>query len=348
MSKPVIGVVGNGVVGSATAKAYRAAGYTVNIWDTVPHRRQQGWDETVLSGVVFLCLPSPRKADGTGCDVSAIENVCELIADTRRTTPSDTAYVLRSTVPVGTTRRLAEKYGLPLVHSPEFLDAATATRDAADPAVNIVGGTVGDPEAASVAASDLYRTRFPGVPLLVMRADESEAVKLVANAFFAVKNAFFNEVYAYCRRAGLDYSAVREGVVDTGRVGAVHTLVPGPDGKVGFGGACLPTGFTAVDETGKLVPVESVRPGQRIRSTNAGVSRSEVKKVVKTISTAWTGNLIVLRFVGGEIRCTPDHLFPVVRDGILQLVRADGIRTTDKLLRSRDAAQTDPPVVRNL
>lgn len=86
----------------------------------------------------------------------------------------------------------------------------------------------------------LYKSRFPGVPLYMMTSDESEAVKLFTNGFFAVKIAFFNEVRALADKLGLDWERVLGGVLSDGRISHNHTQVPGPDGQRGFGGACLP------------------------------------------------------------------------------------------------------------
>ena len=73
-----------------------------------------------------------------------------------------------------------------------------------------------------------------------MSSDESELMKLALNAFFSTKVAYWNEVESYCRAAGIDYETVRAACVAEGRVGDLHTHVPGPDGQRGFGGKCLP------------------------------------------------------------------------------------------------------------
>lgn len=225
-----IGVVGGGVTGSATAAAWRGHCDEVRVYDTDPARRTCDDAFTALKcDAVFVCLPE-----------TAVDGFFEAVTvgghDDRKTRN----YVLRSTVPVGTTRRLAERYGLPnLVHSPEFLTERTAAEDAANPRLNVIGVSAGD-NSAGKRLYRLYGKRWPGVPIRTMKSDESELVKLALNGFFATKVAFWNEVESYCRAAGIDYETVRAACVAEGRVGDLHTRVPGPDGGRGFGGKCLP------------------------------------------------------------------------------------------------------------
>lgn len=230
-----IGVVGGGVTGSATAAAWRGHCDEVRVYDTDPARRTCDDAFTALKcDAVFVCLPETA-VDGFFGAVTVGGH------DDRKTRN----YVLRSTVPVGTTRRLAERYGLPnLVHSPEFLTERTAAEDAANPRLNVVGVPAVQWRCKDVAPvtslEELYGIRWPGVPVRVMTSDASELVKLATNSFFATKVAFWNEIESYCRAAGVDYETVRAACVAEGRVGDLHTRVPGPDGERGFGGKCLP------------------------------------------------------------------------------------------------------------
>jgi UDPglucose 6-dehydrogenase len=143
---------------------------------------------------------------------------------------------------------MQEQYGsewLSILHSPEFLTQRCAHVDFQCPARNIIG-VPGWPhvtpamESVALALGTLYRTRFPGVPCLLMQSDESELVKLAQNAFFATKVAFFNLVYELAQAKGLSFENVRAGMLSDGRIAHAHTAVPGPSGELGFGGACLP------------------------------------------------------------------------------------------------------------
>lgn len=225
-----LGIVGNGVVGSATARCYLEHVDEVRVYDELKERRTHTLEEAIDTDFVFVCLPTPQKKDGS-CDVSIID---EFFSEA----PKGRRYVLRSTVPVGTTERLYREFDW-IVHSPEFLTARCAHVDAQIPSRNIVGYPWA-PNLSTCPLAQLYLSRFPGTPLHTMFSNASEAVKLIQNSFFATKVAFFNEAYSFCQKLGIDWDAVMRGILADGRIVPSHTRVPGPDGKRGFGGACLP------------------------------------------------------------------------------------------------------------
>lgn len=227
-----LGVIGGGVVGSARARSFLEHAAEVRVYDVQKQRATHTLLEVLECDLIFICLPTPQSADGSA-DISAIEQFC---ANHRGYTKN---FVLKSTVPIGTTRLLRERYELPnLIHSPEFLTARCAFTDAQMPSRNIIGAP-GNCECA-IFLKELYQTRFPGVPVLRMYSDESEAVKLVLNSFFAVKVGFFSEVNALAEKLDLNWNRIMEAVLADGRIAYSHTRVPGPDGKKGFGGTCLP------------------------------------------------------------------------------------------------------------
>lgn len=239
-----IGIIGGGTVGRATARAFVEHVDEVRVWDTLKERcthYSEGRGQVLEADLVFVCLPTPQKQDSLECDISVVEEFFKSIIPTDRLTAN---FVLRSTVPIGTTKRLSKLYSIPnLVHSPEFLTARCAVTDAHTPSRNIIGSpavAVNNPgDSCRYKLWDLYTTRFPGVPCYLMPSDESEAVKLFVNGFFATKIAYFNEVRTLADKLGLDWGRVMEGVLSDGRIAHSHMQVPGPDGKRGFGGACL-------------------------------------------------------------------------------------------------------------
>jgi UDP-glucose 6-dehydrogenase len=242
-----IGIVGGGVTGRATARAWLEHCEEVRVYDLLPERRTHDVFETRRCDLVFVCLPEDA--------VDAFFAVSSSLG--KESIGRNANYVLRSTVPIGTTRRLREKFDLPnLVHNPEFLTARCAVADACNPAVLIIGMPdryLRDQETVEPglvcnfptqicyrALRRAYEDRFPGIPIQAMSSNESEAVKLFLNGFFAVKVAFFNELRTLADKLGLDWETVRAGMMADGRICPSHTRVPGPDGRRGFGGACLP------------------------------------------------------------------------------------------------------------
>lgn len=232
-----VAVIGGGTVGKAVARTYLEFVDEVRVWDVRPERRTVDEVDAALDcDIVFLCLPTPQHQMGGGLDVSAVEDLCRQLPGSF---PSANL-VLKSTVPVGTTRRLAETYGLKnLVHSPEFLTARCAEIDARIPSINVIGCPTST-NGCSDKLKYMYERRFPGTKLIVTTSNTSEAAKLAINSWFAVKVSMFNEIKSFCAMVGAGWERVREIILADGRTTAHHTQVPGPDGKDGFGGVCLP------------------------------------------------------------------------------------------------------------
>lgn len=261
-----IGIVGGGVVGRATARAFMEHVDEIRVYDIVKERGTHSLHDTLRTDIIFVCLPTPQSRDSLACDTSALDNFFEsmmpgpLGVEGGLEYFADRNFVLRSTVPIGYTRDTRQKYRLRnLVHSPEFLTSRCAMTDAQLPARNIIGSQYGisgqgvlDSSNESIEfvrkyggpctyeLANLYRNRFPGVLLMLVPSNTSEMIKLALNSFFSTKVAFFNEIYSLCKRLGIDFEAVRAGMLSDGRIAHAHTKVPGPDGSLGFGGSCLP------------------------------------------------------------------------------------------------------------
>lgn len=234
-----IGIVGGGVVGQATAKSLIEHVSEIRIYDTLKERSTHSLTSTLTdSDLVFICLPSPAKENGQ-CDTSTITQFFRTCAENKLT---KTCFVLRSTVPIGYTQGIMQDYEFHhLVHSPEFLTARCANIDAQLPSRNIIGCPESwfRNECVSLLHT-LYSQRFPSIPIFKMTSSESEAVKLMQNSFFAVKVGFWNEMRCLADKLRLDWDIVIQTILSDGRINPSHTQVPGPDGKRGFGGACLP------------------------------------------------------------------------------------------------------------
>lgn len=241
-----IGIIGGGVVGAATAKAWVEHVKQIRVYDVDSKKRTHELKEVCEhSDFVFICLPTNEKEDGS-CDTSIIEDLFDNMD--LYNVPDDTTFVIKSTVPIGFTKKLYNSLSgdYRLVHSPEFLTARCSLIDSQIPSRNIVG----TPDAVSKEYIDLvnlYTERFPQTQLIIMDSNDSEAVKLICNSFFAVKISFFNEIYKklYSEIKFIDeWDTVMEGVLSDGRISPSHTKVPGPDGGFGFGGTCLPKDIT--------------------------------------------------------------------------------------------------------
>ncbi len=240
-----VGVIGCGVVGGALARSLKEH-VDVRCFDVHPSRRTHTAERVVSTDITFVCLPTPLDDDTGKLDTSCILDFFQGLFTSTLLEGSGDGYgklelvnwVIKSTVPVSFTRMLKERYNLrSVVYNPEFLTERCADIDTLMPARHIIGGSVCQ---AAVNLTRLYEARHPGVPIHHCGFEEAEACKLATNAFYAVKIAFFNEVFEYCQRAGMNFETVRALMLSGGRIAHSHTSCPGPDGRHGFGGKCIP------------------------------------------------------------------------------------------------------------
>ncbi len=200
-------------------------------------RRAGSWDATDqfedavgAAEVVFVAVGTPSRHTGEP-DLSAID---EVTAALRRAPRADRVVGIKSTVPVGTTDRVAEAlrgHGPARVaHTPEFLAEGSAVADFLHPYRVLIGTRS---ESAGRVLSSLYQPL--NCPILVTDPCTSEMAKYAANAFLATKVSFINQIAELCARTGADVTAVATGMGLDPRIGP-HFLKPG----VGFGGSCLP------------------------------------------------------------------------------------------------------------
>lgn len=243
-----IGIIGGGVVGQATARSLVEHVREVQVYDILKERRTHDLSSVLTSDLIFICLPTPQSEGSNRCDLTPLTSFIGQLAN-ELDDYADLPLVLRSTVPVGTTNLLRKRTRCSrMIHYPEFLTARCSITDAHLPARHVIGHPnwhdVSSPFFPESPTGDtlkgLLTRRFPGVPIHEMSSDESEAVKLIQNSFFATCIAFWNECRTYADEEGLYWDLVLKAVLADGRIPHSHTRVPGPDGKYGFGGACLP------------------------------------------------------------------------------------------------------------
>lgn len=242
-SKSSIGICGLGFVGKAVAKGFCHFA-EVKSYDVDKNKTSHDFVEVISSDFVFICVPTPMvSAEGGKADLSIIYGLFERISNAVDRNP-DTVFLIKSTVPVGTTKDLIQKTGInQIVHCPEFLTARSALIDFITPSRTIIGG---QSDIAIASAAKLMEDRFPGTRCFVMTSDESEMVKYMANCFFATKVTFFNEMKLLIDKLGLDWDQILDGVMSDGRIGLSHYQVPGYDGDRGFGGSCFPKDINAL------------------------------------------------------------------------------------------------------
>ncbi len=236
--KTTFGVIGHGVVGKAHVKVWAEHVSDVKVHDADPIRSVNAFEETAACDYVFIAVPTNRRQGSYECDTDIMESVFKKLA----ALPKCGVVVIKSTVPLGFSGEMANLYqDLTIIHHPEFLTERCSLIDSFTPSRNLVGW---NPQQKSMDAAknfeELCKKRFPGVPVFVMPAAETEYVKLSMNVLWATKIGIFNELRRVADAAGLDWEQCREAMLSDGRVAHSHTNVPGHDGQRGFGGKCLP------------------------------------------------------------------------------------------------------------
>lgn len=259
-SGAVVAVAGAGYVGLTTGACLAYLGHVVTIIDVDAARieglqaarlpvSEPGLTELVAEGVAkgtlrfttsvaeavdgaefhFVCVPTPDDGGGN-TDLSMVEAA---VAEAVPHLAAGSLIVVKSTVPIGTCRRLADevaRFGVGVVSNPEFLQAGDAVARMLSPSRIVVG-------AESEELADRVVHLYESLEAPVIRTDtvSAELVKLAGNAYLSVRLSFINEVAALGGTVGADIDDLLDGVGADPRIGRSY-LEPGP----GWGGSCLP------------------------------------------------------------------------------------------------------------
>jgi nucleotide sugar dehydrogenase len=256
-----IAIIGYGYVGKAYANFFKDR-FDVSVydpyidWDLVNFPddgivKNISKEDVNTCDMAVVCCPTPKGENGE-CDLTAVEEVLEWIE-----TPS---ILLKSTVEVGTTDRLKEKYNKPIVFSPEYIGESTYWTEYKfhQQVIETPWFTFGGDKKDTTKMVDFFlEVCGPTKRYIQCEAKEAEMAKYVENTFYYTKVMFFYEIAEICKKDNIDWNTVREIFLADPRINPMHTAVFNNNsktfnGKV-VGGKCYYKDLLAlIDHSNKI------------------------------------------------------------------------------------------------
>lgn len=227
-----VGIIGCGFVGGALKDWLEHNNPECKLYISDPAKGYN--DDMSQIDIAFLQIHVPTEDDGTQ-DLTLMK---ELI----RNLP-DVPVFVRTTILPGTSDILSKETDHSVHFMPEFLTERTYIEDFQKQTMVFTG------------AYELLTKIFVGKKYTVMSSLEAELTKYMHNVFGAYKVTYFNACREYCLHMGGDWRKVHTGMLLSGYINDTHTYVPGPDGKLGYGGKCFPKDVNAFTMMTKGTPL---------------------------------------------------------------------------------------------
>ncbi len=235
------------------------------------------------SDVLFCAVGTPE-GEGGAVDLSQVDSVAE---DIGRYMTGYRLVVQKSTVPVGTARRISkiirdhqsQPHGFDVVSNPEFLREGSAVSDFMRPDRVVVGG---DNERAMATLRSIYRPLYLiRTPIVETTAETAVLIKYASNAFLATKISFINEVANICEEIGADVQGVAYAMGLDKRIGPKFLHA-----GAGYGGSCFPKDTKALARIAEAAGTEA-----RIVTAAVEVNRLQKERMVKKVVDAAGGDV---------------------------------------------------------
>ncbi len=273
-----IGIIGHGFVGKAVD-----FGFSVNVEKTIIDPIHNTKIEDLVSvnpDVIFICVPTPM-LDSGAIDCSIIIGVVKEITNNK----IDSILVIKSSI-TPSKLRICNEINPNLVYNPEFLTERNANEDFINPNILVIGGS----EKNANFVNEIHKNHSLCIecPVYISDIYTASLVKYTLNTFLATKVLFMNDIYKIFTTT--DTSSSWEDFTNIlkteGRIGESHLKVPGPDGRLGFGGACFPKDISALinyaeEEGENLELLKSVKSiNNKIRSSYDDLDQREKEQNV--------------------------------------------------------------------
>ena len=228
MKKLKMAIVGHGFVGAAVDYGFPDSNCNKTIIDPKYGTQVSDLIESEIE-IAFVCVPTPMGQDASIDASILVSAVNDLLAYT------NSMIVIKSTVIPSIIGQLAKDSRV--IYNPEFLTEKAANEDFVNPIMHVFGGDSEQTE----KLEKIYTKYSACKPCAVyhMTAEEASFVKYGMNSFLASKVLFFNQFYDVIEQYGGNYSTIIKAIGTDKRIGSSHTMVPGHDGRKGYGSACF-------------------------------------------------------------------------------------------------------------
>ena len=254
---------------------------------------------------IIVATPTNYDLDTNRFDTYSVDSVVE---DALNFSPQ-ALVVIKSTIPVGHTKLLQEKFKTNrVIFSPEFLREGQALKDNLYPSRIIVGSYC----KSGQEFADLLKqgSKKPDVETLLIRSTEAEAVKLFANTYLAMRVSFFNELDSYALANDLDTRSIIEGVSLDERIGDNYN-----NPSFGYGGYCLPKDTKQLLANYEHVPQTLINAIVSSNTTRKDFIADEIRKL----------NPNVVGFYRLVMKADSDNFRSSAVQGIMKRIKAKGV-----------------------
>ena len=229
-----ISIIGNGFVGNAIYENMKYF-YNLCVYDIDENKSYNTFQEVNDTNIIFVCVPTPMSYKDGSFDLSIVKEAINDLSDGK-------ILIIKSTITPSAAEEIILEYPQhDFVFNPEFLSEKTAVEDFKNQKRIVLGG---DPNIVSLVSA-LYVKVFPHCEYIETDYNTACFIKYFCNCFFAAKISMMNEFHQICEAEGADWDIAMRGLLSSGWVNPMHTMVPGPDGNYGFGGKCFPKDINA-------------------------------------------------------------------------------------------------------
>ena len=236
-----LGIIGKGFVGSAVANGFNK---DVEQFIIDPKYNDNTIEQLVNEfnpPLLFVCVPTPQQDTHLDVDTYLVREVLKTLTEYEY----KGIVVIKSTITPDHLTSMKKQFPLKLVYNPEFLTEANSLQDFIDPNMQVLGGKWKDCD--TVEKAYVRHSNVKVVPTFKTDLITASLIKYTINSWLATKVTFFNEMHQLFEQSGSNSSweQFTEMLTSDPRMGKSHMQVPGPDGKMGFGGACFPKDINA-------------------------------------------------------------------------------------------------------